>query len=420
MGGKNRAKKLAPSGGGSTTKKSASVKVKNKTSNKAARARNLKDTESRGVSVEAKNARHASNKSERAAARKTEAAEGVGAEARKKKRSHGSKGATGPSVQQRMQHKHEPRAMRQYDDSDNARAQAKADKRAGKVTAAQSAAAAAAAEEEPEANAADERFFARNEQLAGFLENLNADDLSWSKEDMQKPKPRFPAQQPGAKKRAAASSDEDSEDDSEGSDDSDSEDDGPAKKKLRGEGGEAKFERGPRKPSWETPGAAKERMKVRNADGSWGVSEVTKADAAAVLRARAAKLEQAQRRKDGLEPEEAEEDAQMEDADASASEGEGQEGSEGDQSGSDDEHDEDEYFDDEIPGEDDEDLEAELEMEDAAEAAQAQAEQLPADKIKEMQERRVRITTHKHKSIEGSRTHGRAHIRTARPSHTPS
>ena len=387
MGGKNRAKKLASTNGSSTTKKSSAIKVSNKSSNKAAKHKGQKDLEARGGNVESKKAKQASNKNDRATARKGAAAEGKGenAEARKKKRSHGNKsGSSGPSVQQMKQHAHEPRAMSKHDAAYNARQQAKADKRAAGD--AEGEEEGEEEEAEPESNAADQRFFERNEHLAGFLDNLNADDLNWSKEERAKPKPKFPVGAGPKKGAAAVSSDEGSDDEDNSGDESDSEDEAPAKKKARGERGVASFERAPRLPSWAADSkAAKDRMPVRTADGSWGASEVTKAD---TLRARAERLEKIQRKQETGEPDSEDEerkqaaasdDEDMADADASASEGEG-------------DAQDDEEFDDEIPdeaGEDDEDLEAELEMEEVHVEAPAHAP-LPPHQLKEQQEKRVR------------------------------
>ena len=382
MGGKNRAKKLAGSAGASSTKKPGGVKVANKASNKAAKARGIKDLEKRGGNVQDKKSKQASNKSDRAAARKNE---GVTAESKKKKRSHGSKTGGAPSVKQMKQHAHEPRAMSKHDASYNARQQAKADKRAGRG----GAGGEDGEEDDPNADAeidadslhAHSAYFSRNAGLAGFLDNLSESDLkTWGKEERAKPKLRMPER--GASKQADNMSDEegseDDDEDEDGGEDESEEEDGPAKKKPRGEKGVASFERTPRLPSWAKESkAAKDRMPVRNADGSWGASEVTKAD---TLRARAERIEQMQQKAagktNGTAGSDDEDDQQdsandddddeaMANADADASDAEGSEDDYNEQGDEDDE----------------EDLEGELEMEEVhidASSAAAAATSSPA------------------------------------------
>lgn len=220
------------------------MKVSNKATNKRLRAAGVKEAESRGRNVQEQKAEKAAQKTEKQAARRSGGTGGVGdgqtAESRKKaKRSHGAKHTGVPSVKQQKQHSHEPHAMARHDAAYNQRAQEKAARRAGKLTPQEeSAKLAAEAEADPEANAADERFFAKHQNMAGFLDNLNAEDLNWTKEDRKKPKLKFPQPAPGQKKKAAdsdedLSDDDDDEEDDEDEDDSEDEDDAPATKKAK-------------------------------------------------------------------------------------------------------------------------------------------------------------------------------------------
>ena len=167
---------------------------------------------------------------------------------------------------------------------------------------------------------------------------------------------------------------DDDEEDEEDDDDDDEDMDVPKPKKTAVS--ISALENRPRVPGWlknqnigapasKSAAGAKDRMPVRNADGSWGDSAVSKADQ---LRARAEKLESEENKRllaraQGLEEkqqqseEEEEEDVEMEDTEADADE-------------EDQEDDEDEQFDDSIPfsgiaadegADDDEDEDAELE-----------------------------------------------------------
>jgi len=395
MGGKNRAKKKVNPVTGvalgkkkvATNKNKAAVKVQNKTANKARR------TSSRHGAESEKSQSKAAAKHARKVAGVTGKGDGMNAEERKKaKKSHGAKMKM-PSVKQMKQHAHEPRGMAKHDAAYNARQQAKANKASQNED--EDADAELASDSEPAVNEADADFFADHEDIAGFLDNLNADDLTWAKKkDVAKELQR--QKEIMMKRQQQRDENEDDEDDDLGDDDGDS---AGGESDDESDDGVSKYERGLRRPGWQSSASSstaasssiKERLPVKQADGSWGVSDIAKADA---LRERAKRLEEMQKMKERqkqIQHDDDDDDEEMDDAEfddeAEASDEEEDEDEVEDEEDEEDMHYDLDASDDDVAMSDvDDDEDEELEMEEVnVQPSNALAQQ---QKLKEQQERR--------------------------------